>query len=75
MATDLLDGGAANKGCLLVRDHKGKPFYEVKWRDLERTQRKRRLGPAWVELDPEGEWVPRRGRVRQGFWTSAAHTP
>ncbi len=68
MATDLLDGGAESKGFLHVRDYKGKPFYEAKWRDLERTQRKRRLGPAWLELDPTtGEWVPRRGRVRRGF--------
>jgi integrase len=67
MATDLLDGGATHKGCLLVSHHKGKPFYEAKWRDLGRKQRKRRLGPAWLELDSTGEWVPRRGRVRRGY--------
>jgi integrase len=67
MTTVLLDGGPTDKGCLLVRAYKGKPFYEAKWRDLERTQRKRRLGPAWVELDPAGEWVPRRGRIRRGY--------
>ncbi|HET8861837.1 MAG TPA: tyrosine-type recombinase/integrase [Solirubrobacterales bacterium] len=52
---------------MLVRDYKGKPYYEAKWRDLESTQRKRRLGRAWLELDSAGEWVPRRGRVRRGF--------
>ncbi len=67
MATVLLDGGATDKGSLLVRDNKGKPFYEAKWRDLERAQCKRRLGPAWVERNSAGEWVPRRGRVRRGF--------
>lgn len=35
MATDLLDGGATDKGFLHVRDYKGKPFYEARWRDLE----------------------------------------
>jgi integrase len=67
MATVLLDDSATNKGALVVRDYKGKPFYEAKWRDLESAQRKRRLGPAWLELNPSGEWVPRRGRVRRGF--------
>jgi len=66
MATELLDARAADKGCLVVRPYKGRPFYEAKWRDLEGAQRKRRLGPAWLELDAEAEWVPRRGRVRKG---------
>ena len=55
MATVLHDGNATDKGCLVVRNYKGKPFYEAKWRDSERTQRKRRLGPAWVELDANGK--------------------
>ena len=67
MATKLMDGSAADKGCLIVRFHKARPFYEAKWRDLEGTQRKRRLGPAWLELDSAGEWVPRRGRIRRGY--------
>lgn len=67
MATDLLDGGAEGRGFLHVRSYKGKPFYEARWRDLNRAQRRRRLGPAWVERDSAGEWVPRRGRVRRGF--------
>ena len=67
MATDLLGGGAADKGFLHVRAYKGKPFYEARWRDLNQAQRRRRLGAAWVELDSESEWVPRRGRIRRGY--------
>ncbi|HVX32171.1 MAG TPA: site-specific integrase [Solirubrobacterales bacterium] len=67
MPKELLDGSAATKGCLVVRVNKGRPFYEAKWRDLERKQRKRRLGPAWLEPDTAGAWVPRRGRVRSGY--------
>jgi integrase len=50
-----------------VRAYKGRPFYEARWRDFTRTQRRKRLGPAWVEQDAEGKWVPRRGRIRKGF--------
>src|ERR1700712_5542293 len=57
---------AKDKGTLLVREHKGKPFYEVKWRDLHRKQKKRRLGLAWVERAGD-EWVRRRGRGRDGY--------
>jgi hypothetical protein len=67
MATDLLDDVAADKGFLHVRAHNGKPFYEARRRDLNGAQRRRRLGPVWVELDADGEWVPRRGRIRRGF--------
>ena len=55
-----------SKGSLQVRAYKGRPFYEARWRDLNRVQRRKRLGPAWVELDADGKWVPRRGRVRKG---------
>jgi integrase len=55
-------------GALFVRANKGRPFYEVKWRDSTRTQRKRRLGRAWLESDSaNGGWRPRRGRVRDGY--------
>jgi integrase len=67
MATDLLDEAAGGKGFLHVRAHKGRPFYEARWRDLGQAQRRKRLGPAWVELDAEGEWVPRGARIRRGF--------
>jgi integrase len=55
------------KGFLHVRAYRGRPFYEARWRDPDGAQRRRRLGPAWVEPDGEGGWVPRRGRVRSGF--------
>lgn len=67
MPTDVLEDAATDKGFLHVRAHNEKPFYEARWRDLNRTQRRRRLGPAWVELDGDDEWVPRRGRIRRGF--------
>ncbi len=54
------------KGSLQVRAYKGRPFYEARWRDIHRTQHRRRLGRAWVELDEKGRWVPRKGRARDG---------
>lgn len=54
-------------GALIVRAHKGVPYYEAKWRDSTGAQRKRRLGRAWLERDPEDGWKPRRGRVRPGY--------
>jgi hypothetical protein len=45
----------------------GAPLYEAKWRDSKRRQRKRRLGPAWLERDESGGWRKRPGRVRAGF--------
>ncbi len=67
MATELRAEAAGQKGFLHVRPYKGKYFYEARWRDLNRVQRRRRLGRAWVELDADGDWAPRRGRVRKGF--------
>ena len=54
------------KGSLQVRAYKGRPFYEARWRDIHRAQHRRRLGRAWVELDENGRWVPRKGRARDG---------
>lgn len=55
-------------GALVVRTSAtGSPQYEAKWRDSKRRQRKRRLGPAWLERDENGGWRKRRGRVRAGF--------
>lgn len=54
-------------GALVIRAHKGIPFYEAKWRDATGRQRKRRLGRAWLELDAGGDWTKRRGRIRDGF--------
>lgn len=58
---------AASKGFLHITAYKGRPFYEARWRDLNQTQRRRRLGAAWVELDAGGEWAPRKGRLRDGY--------
>jgi integrase len=54
-------------GALIVRAHKGVPFYEAKWRDAMQRQRKRRLGRAWLVPGSNGGWKKRRGRVRDGF--------
>lgn len=62
-----LPAGGADKGSLHVRAYKGTPFYEARWRDLNRTERRRRLGRAWVELGEKGEWLPHRGRVHDGY--------
>jgi len=57
--------GDRPKGSLQIRAYKGRPFYEARWRDRDRADRRKRLGPAWVEPDGGG-WRPRRGRVAQG---------
>jgi hypothetical protein len=62
MKTELIETGA-----LIVRAHKGTPFYEAKWRDGRKRQRKRRLGRAWLEPDPRGGWKRRRRRVCRGY--------
>ncbi len=60
---------------VVIREGKdGTPFFEAKWRDEERQQVKRRLGPAWVEPDGAGGWRKRRGRPREGWLDErAAH--
>jgi integrase len=60
---------------ILVRISKdGTPFFEAKWRDEERRQVKRRLGPAWVEPDGAGGWRKRAGRAPDGWLDQrAAH--
>lgn len=54
-------------GSLVVRAHKNRPFYEAKWRDSRRSQRKRRLGPAWLDSDGHGGWRKPKGRIRPGY--------
>jgi integrase len=54
------------KGSLQIRAHNGRAFYEARWRDLDRTDRRKRLGPAWAEQDGAGRWVPRPGRAPAG---------
>ncbi len=53
---------------LVVRDHKGGPFYEAKFRH-HGSQVKRRVGPAWLIRDAvAAEWRPRPGRVPDGHF-------
>jgi integrase len=48
---------------ILLREERGKPFYEAKFR-CDGRQIKRRIGPAWLERDPDtGGWRKHRGRV------------
>jgi integrase len=62
-----LQGLDIDKGSLHVRAHKGKPFFEARWRDLNRVDRRKRLGQAWVVSDGDGGWCARRGRVPTGL--------
>jgi integrase len=50
---------------LVVRAERGRVFYEAKWVDSRGTQRKRRLGRAWLEETDDG-FVKRAGRIRPG---------
>jgi integrase len=52
---------------LVIRSSNGKPYYEAKFRDAE-CQVMRRIGPAWLEQAPSGDWAPRRGRVPDGYF-------
>ena len=60
---------------LRIKAHRGKPFYEAKWRTP--AQVLLRVGPAWVDLKPEGnpsataDWIPRKGRVPAGYFDEA----
>ncbi len=64
-------------GSLVVKTRDSGPVFFAKWRDSQRRQVMRRLGPAWlVELDdPEahprgqrvGDWIERRGRKSGDF--------
>ena len=57
------DPGTAPVAALVVREHKGEPFYEAKFR-YDGRQVKLRVGRAWLVKDPEsGEWSARPGRV------------
>ncbi len=56
-----------DKGSLHIRAYKGKPFFEARWRDMNRVDRRKRLGRAWVTSDGNGDWTPRHGRVPAGF--------
>jgi hypothetical protein len=57
------------KASILIREHGGRPFYEAFWR-LNGKQVKRRIGPAWLDRNPDtGSWdVRRKGRVPDGHY-------
>ena len=59
---------------IIVREHHDRPFYEAKFRYRGR-QIKRRIGPAWLERDPDtGGWRRHRGRLAEGSYDErAAH--
>lgn len=59
---------------IIIREHRGQPFYEAKFRHDGR-QVKRRIGPAWLERDPDaGGWRKHRGRIAEGAYDErAAH--
>jgi len=52
---------------LILREHRDEPFYEAKFR-YAGQQVKRRIGQAWLTGDALGGWVPRRGRVADGYF-------
>lgn len=54
-------------GTLVIRVHKGQPFYEAKWR-YNGCQVKRRIGKAWAEKAADGSWAKRRGWVPEGYF-------
>jgi len=51
---------------IIAVEQRGTVYYEAKFR-YQGRQVKRRIGPAWLQRDPEG-WRPRRGRIREGFY-------
>jgi integrase len=66
---------------LVARDQNGRIFYEAKFRH-DGAQVWRRIGPAWLEVDPNAadgssrteRFRPRRGRVPAGYFDErAAH--
>ena len=57
---------------VVVREQGGQPFYEAKFRHYGR-QVKRRIGPAWLERDPDnGDWRARSGRAPEGTYSERA---
>jgi len=53
---------------IVIRTHGDQAFYEAKFRH-QGQQIKRRIGPAWLDRNPEtGEWVKRHGRVKDGWY-------
>jgi integrase len=60
---------------VVVREYDDQPFYEAHFRHFGR-QKKRRVGPAWIDRDPStGKWdLRRKGRVPDGHYDHRAAT-
>jgi integrase len=57
---------------VIIREHRGQPFYEAKFRHNGR-QIKRRIGPAWLERDPyTAGWRRHAGRLPAGAYDERA---
>ena len=55
---------------LVEQTRSGEPVWAVKWRSVDGSRVKRRLGrPAWLQRGADGEWKPRTGRPRDGELT------
>jgi integrase len=55
---------------LVERTRAGRPVWAVKWRSVDGSRPKRRLGhDAWLTPGPHGAWTPRSGRPRDGALT------
>jgi integrase len=53
---------------IVVCEQRGSVYYEAKFRH-HGLQVKRRIGPAWLDRDPDTNgWRPRRGRVAEGSY-------
>ena len=53
------------EGTVVVRELRSGPTFYARWRDSDRTQRTRLIGPAWVERHGH-EWRKRRGGCPDG---------
>jgi integrase len=60
---------------VVVREYDDQPFYEAQFRHRGR-QKKRRVGPAWLDRDPNTEkWdLRRKGRVPDGHYDQRSAT-
>ena len=60
---------------VITREHRRQAFYEAKFRHCGR-QVKRRVGPAWLDRDPNtGKWdLRRKGRVPDGHYDQRSAT-
>jgi integrase len=59
--------GRMPSASLAVRTKGSEVYYDAKFR-FDGKQIMRRVGPAWLTLDGAGAWVPRKGRLQDGFF-------